>query len=146
MGRAVPMERRGRAKEKAMAVVNPERMAQRLRLVEEHLRAAGARDLPALLATFGPAPVVQVNAQPLVGPNAVGLFYAGLLELAPALRVEVRTRHVAGDAVVAEVVLHAGALALPVCGLFHFGADEKLAEVRLYLDPAALAPPVRAAA
>jgi hypothetical protein len=129
-----------------MGAINPERMAQRLRLVDQHLGAAGAGDLDAVLATFGPAPVVQVNAQPVAGPNAVDLFYRGLVELLPGLRIEAPTCRVAGDVVVVELVLRGAVVALPMCALFHFGADEKLAEVRLYLDPAALGQTLRSAA
>jgi steroid delta-isomerase-like uncharacterized protein len=81
----------------------------------------------------------------------VRAFYAGLLQALPGLRLDVQRRHVSVDAVVLEVIVrgeHLGPwrglpptgrqVELPLCGIFTFDEEERLAGERAYYDRATL--------
>ena len=123
----------------------------RVAVVDEHLRAENRGDLDAVMATFGQ----QANyrdepwADHRSGREQVRAYYAELLAALPDLAIDVRHRHVCGDAVVLEVEIrgtHLGAwrglpatgrpVQFPLCGVFTFDADNRLAGERIYYDRA----------
>jgi steroid delta-isomerase-like uncharacterized protein len=125
------------------------RTAARIRLVDEHVRAENAHDLDDLMRTFGAAPTFDVNRDHIDGHDGVHAFYAELIRGFPDLRIDVKHRHVAADAVVLEVVVtgthqhtwngvppRGGRIELPVCAVFPFDAEERLAGERVYFDMA----------
>jgi steroid delta-isomerase-like uncharacterized protein len=130
-----------------------DRMAARLKLVEEHVRHENDHNLEAIMATFGAT--AHYDDEPwdahYVGRDAVRAFYAGLLRALPGLRIDVQHRHASDTAVVLEVVIrgrHLGhwrglpptgaQIELPLCGIFTFDDDERLAGERIYYDRATL--------
>lgn len=127
--------------------------ARRVEAVEEHVRRENARDLDAIMETFGPTASYddRSSAEHHVGHSAVRSFYAQLLTAVPDLSIEVEHRHVTDDNVVLEVVItgtHLGAwrglpgtgrpIALPLCAVFDFDAEDRLAGERIYYDRATL--------
>jgi steroid delta-isomerase-like uncharacterized protein len=127
------------------------RRAARLALVEEHVRLENRHDLDGIMRTFGAS--ARYDEEPWddhhIGSDAVRAYYDGLLRAMPDLAIEVRQRHVAEDAVLLEVVIsghHLGAwrglpptgrlLRFPLCGVFTFDREDRLAGERIYYDRA----------
>lgn len=129
------------------------RVARRIGAVEEHVRRENARDLDAIMGTFGQSASYddRSSAEHHVGHAAVRSFYAQLLTAIPDLYIEVEHRHVTDDNVVLEVVItgtHLGPwrglpgtgrpVELPLCAIFDFDAEDRLAGERIYYDRATL--------
>jgi len=130
-----------------------DRIAARLKLVEEHVRHENGHNLEAIMATFGAT--AQYDDEPwdahYVGRDAVRAFYAGMLQALPGLRIDVQRSHASDSAVVLEVIIrgqHLGSwrglpptgaqIELPLCGIFTFDDAEHLAGERIYYDRATL--------
>lgn len=129
------------------------RIRARIALVEEHVRCENRHDLDAVLATFGTE--ARYDDEPWgdhrMGREAVRSYYGELLRALPDLAIEVRHSHVASESVVLEVVIqgtHLGSwrglpatarrLKFPLCGIFAFDADDRLAGERIYYDRGAV--------
>src|SRR3977135_529364 len=135
-----------------------DRIAARLKLVEEHVRHENDHNLEAIMGTFGAT--AHYDDEPwdahYVGRDAVRAFYEGLLQALPGLRIDVLHTHASDTAVVLEVVIrgqHLGPwrglpatgaqIELPLCGIFTFDDAERdnaerLAGERIYYDRATL--------
>jgi steroid delta-isomerase-like uncharacterized protein len=128
-----------------------DRAAARLRLVEEHVRFENRHDLEGIMNTFGVA--ARYDDEPwnahYAGRDAVRTFYEGLLAALPDLQIDVQRRHAAETAVVLEVIIrgrHQGLwrglpatgaqVEFPLCGVYAFDADDRLAGERIYYDRA----------
>jgi steroid delta-isomerase-like uncharacterized protein len=136
-----------------MTGTNTDRMATRLKLVEEHVRHENDHNLEAIMGTFGAT--AHYDDEPwdahYVGRDAVRAFYEGMLQALPGLRIDVLQTHASDAAVVLEVVIrgqHLGPwrglpatgaqIELPLCGIFTFDDAERLAGERIYYDRATL--------
>ena len=136
-----------------MTGTNTDRMATRLKLVEEHVRPENDHNLEAIMGTFGAT--AHYDDEPwdahYVGRDAVRAFYEGMLQALPGLRIDVLHTHASDTAVVLEVVIrgqHLGPwrglpatgaqIELPLCGIFTFDDAERLAGERIYYDRATL--------
>ncbi len=123
----------------------------RISTVLAHVEVENRHDLDAVMATFGPqgfyddAPWAEHHD----GLDAVRAYYGALFRASDDLRIDVERAHDAGDAVVLEVRLrgtHTGTwrglpatgrrFDLPLCAVFTFGADGRLAGERIYYDRA----------
>jgi steroid delta-isomerase-like uncharacterized protein len=130
-----------------------DRIAARLKLVDEHVRHENDHDIEAIMGTFGAT--AHYDDEPwdahYIGRDAVRAFYAGLLQALPGLRIDVLHAHASASAVVLEVVIrgrHLGPwrglpptgaqIELPLCGIFTFDEAERLAGERIYYDRATL--------
>jgi hypothetical protein len=121
-----------------MTGTTTDRIAARLRLVDEHVRHENDHDLEAIMATLGAT--AHYEDEPW-GAHYVGRDADdGLLRALPGLRIDVVHAHASDPAVVLEVVIcgkHLGPwrglpatgalIELPLCGIFTFGDDERLA-------------------
>ncbi len=124
---------------------------KKLGTVREHIRFENAHDLPAVLATFGSS--ARYDDEPWdehhMGRDAVRSFYEDLLRALPDLQIEVRREHVTSEAVIVECVIrgtHDGTwrdlpatgrrLEFPLCGVYTFDEDGKLAGEKIYYDRA----------
>jgi steroid delta-isomerase-like uncharacterized protein len=135
--------------------MNPEDRvrAARLQIVDEHIRQENEHNLAGIMSTFGAT--ACFDDEPFdahhIGHREVRAFYAGLLQALPGLRLDVQRRHVALDAVVLEVIVrgeHLGPwrglpptgrqVELPLCGIFTFDEEDRLAGERAYYDRATL--------
>jgi steroid delta-isomerase-like uncharacterized protein len=136
-----------------MMGTDTDRIAARLKLVDEHVRHENEHNLEAIMGTFGAT--AHYDDEPwdahYVGRDAVRIFYDGLLRALPGLRIDVQHTHASATAVVLEVVIrgqHLGPwrglpatgarIGLPLCGIFTFDNDERLAGERIYYDRATL--------
>jgi steroid delta-isomerase-like uncharacterized protein len=131
--------------------VSAEELVDRLCLVEEHIHRENVRDLAGIMRTFGADAQLTLNGEHHPGHDRVRGLYQMLLDSFPDLHVEVRKVYPAEDAVVTEVVLHGTQaqsflgipatgrrVQLPMCALFQFGADGRLAGESVYFDGALL--------
>ena len=126
------------------------RLAARLANVEEHVRCENLHDLPGLMATFGDA--ARYDDEPWrdhrMGVDNVRAYYSELLASLPDLAIEIRNRHLSSEAIVLEVTIrgtHLGvwrgglpatgrSVEFPLCGVFTFDAQDKIAGERIYYD------------
>ena len=134
-----------------MSITEAREPAARLALVEEHVRLENRHDLDGVMGTFGAS--ARYDEEPWddhhIGREAVRAYYDALLRAMPDLAIEVGQRHVAGDAVLLEVIIsghHLGAwrglpptgrpVQFPLCGVFTFDAENRLAGEKIYYDRA----------
>jgi steroid delta-isomerase-like uncharacterized protein len=121
----------------------------RIALVEEHVRCENRHDLQAVMATFGAKP--RYDDEPWedrrIGRDDVRSYYTELLRAVPDLSIEVKHRHVGTNSIVLEVTIrgiHLGPwrglpatrrrLEFPLCAVYTFDADDRLAGERIYYD------------
>ena len=123
----------------------------KLALVREHIRRENEHDLPSVMETFGPS--ARYDDEPWdehhEGPDAVRSFYESLMRALPDLEIVVGAEHATADAVVVECVIkgtHRGTwrdlpatgrhIEFPLCGVYTFDENGKLAGERIYYDRA----------
>ncbi len=124
---------------------------ERIALVEEHIRLENQHDLDGVLATFGDAARYDDEAwgEHYEGSSGVRQFYQQLMRALPDLEIDVKRRHITDDAIVVEVVIrgtHLGEwrslpatgrrVEIPLCGVYTFDEDDRLAGERIYYDRA----------
>jgi steroid delta-isomerase-like uncharacterized protein len=136
-----------------MTNMNTDRMAARLRLVDEHVRLENGHDLEGIMGTFGAT--ARYDDEPwsvhYIGRNQVRTFYKELLQALPGLQIDVLRNHASASAVVLEVIIrgrHLGPwrglpatgaqIEFPLCGIYTFDNDDRLAGERIYYDRATL--------
>ena len=132
-----------------MSLTVGQRTEARVAMVEEHVRCENRHDLDAVMATFGPE--ARYDDQPWgdhrSSRDGVRSYYTDLLRALPDLTIEVRDRHVGSDSIVLEVTIrgtHLGPwrglpatgrpLEFPLCAVYTFNADDRLAGERIYYD------------
>lgn len=136
-----------------MSPLDAKRMQARIAVVDEHVRCENRHDLDAVMTTFGTE--ARYDDEPWedhrIGREAVRSYYGELMCALPDLAIEVIHRHLAFESLVLEVVIrgtHLGSwrglpatgrrLKFPLCGIFAFDADDRLASERIYYDRAAV--------
>ena len=127
------------------------RIAAQLAIVDEHIRLENAHDIDGIMATFGAAARYDDEAWNghYQGRDGVRSYYQTLLNAMPDLKIDVKRRFACDEAVVVEVVIsghHEGlwrglpptgrAIEFPLCGIFEFDAEDRLAGERIYYDRA----------
>ena len=127
--------------------------AERLAIVEEHVEQENQHDLDGIMATFGEEPWYRDEGQGEHhdGRDGVRAHYEELVQALPDLHIDVLQRHVTEDHVILEATLsgtHTGELnglpgtgrnvEFPVCAVFAFDDQNKLAGERIYYDRATL--------
>lgn len=136
-----------------MSVLDAERVQARRAIVEEHIRCENRHDLEALMATFGPE--ARYDDEPWgdhrTGRDGVRSYYIELMSALPDLAIEVKHWHEASETLVVEVIIrgtHLGPwrglpatgrrIEFPLCGIYEFDADDRLAAERIYYDRGAV--------
>lgn len=131
--------------------VNGEAPGERIRIVRDHIRFENAHDLAAVMETFGSS--ARYDDEPWdehhMGLEAVRSFYEQLLRALPDLEIAISKEHVGSEAVIIECLIrgtHGGTwrdlpatgrrLEFPLCGVYTFDEDGKLAGERIYYDRA----------
>jgi SnoaL-like domain len=74
--------------------IDERRIAARIKVVDEHVRAENAHELDATMATFNEAPDSKVNNDEFSGRESVRAFYADVFTGFPDLHLEVTQRYV----------------------------------------------------
>ena len=135
----------------ASAAFPSDRRANRVALVEKHVRLENAHDLEGVLGTFGTDARYDDEAwnEHYTGASGVRAFYEQLMSALPDLHIEVVKQHATEDNVVLEVVIRGtqlgGCRGLPatgrrvevsLCGVYTFDEHDRLAGERIYYDRA----------
>jgi steroid delta-isomerase-like uncharacterized protein len=128
-------------------------IAARIALVDEHIRLENAHDLEGIMSTFGASARYDDEAWDghYRGRDGVRSYYQTLLNAMPDLKIEVKRRFATDEAVIVEVIIsghHGGlwrglpptgrAVEFPLCGIFEFDGDNRLAGERIYYDRASV--------
>jgi len=135
--------------------VNQSLLENRLKLVEEHCIAENNHDLAAIMETFGADPAFGLNGAEFKGREVVEGIYAGFgfgsRGSFSDIHLDVANRHINDETIILELLLsgkHTGdwngiaptgkAFRVPLCAIFTFDAEDKLAGERVYFDGATL--------
>ena len=131
------------------------RLEPRVEILDGHLDAENRHDLDAILDTYGRDPTVTINGQVFAGLASIRRFHERL-GFSPGgsfsdLQVGERRRYVSDQAVIIEQTLsgrHTGtwqglqatgrSFEVPVCTVYTFDEEGKLAGERVYFDSALL--------
>src|ERR1044071_7987125 len=126
-------------------VHSKDRQPARIAIVEQHIRFENDHDLEGVLRTFGENASYDDESwgEHYTGRDGVRLFYQQLMKALPDLEITVQRWHVAEDAILVEVVIrgtHLGSwrglpatgrrVEFPLCGVYTFDADDRLAGER----------------
>jgi steroid delta-isomerase-like uncharacterized protein len=132
-----------------MTTLLSDRIRAQVALVEEHVRRENAHDLPGIMATFGRR--AWYDDEPWgehhEGRDAVRGYYEDLLASLPDLHIDVTRCLAAEEGVALEVRIsgtHLGPwrglpptgrpVMFPLCGLYTFDEEGKVAGERIYYD------------
>ncbi|HEV2911864.1 MAG TPA: ester cyclase [Pyrinomonadaceae bacterium] len=132
-----------------------DRRRARIGLLEEHLRAENLHDLDAIMETFGAGARLILNGYAFADPDGIRALHRdfGFAEDGgfSDLRVDERRRYISDDAVIMEQTLsgkHTGTwqgieatrreFKIPVCTVYTFDEEDKLAGENVYFDRALL--------
>lgn len=132
-----------------MTATLSDRTRTQLALVQEHVRRENAHDLPGIMATFGRR--AWYDDEPWrehhEGRDAVQSYYESLFVSLPDLHIDVARCLASEHSVVIEVRIsgtHLGSwrglpstgrrVAFPLCGVYTFDEEGKLAGERIYYD------------
>jgi steroid delta-isomerase-like uncharacterized protein len=131
--------------------IDESRIAARMKLIEEHARAEMDLDLDRTLATLNDAPDYKINNDAFSGPESVRAFYADLFAAFPDLHIEITRRYVSDDAITIEATFTGTQknqwigipatgrrVQFPLCAIFPFDENDRLAGERVYFDSALL--------
>jgi steroid delta-isomerase-like uncharacterized protein len=123
----------------------------RAAIVEQHIRLENTHDLEGVLGTFGNGARYDDEAwgEHFLGGDGVRQFYEQLMRALPDLEIDVQRQHVSDDAILVEVIIrgtHLGEwrglpatgrrVEFPLCGVYTFDAEDRLAGEKIYYDRA----------
>jgi steroid delta-isomerase-like uncharacterized protein len=135
----------------ASASTPKDTQSARIAIVEQHIRLENAHDLEGVLGTFGNDARYDDEAwgEHFLGGDGVRRFYEQLMRALPDLEIDVQRRHVSDDAILVEVIIrgtHLGEwrglpatgrrVEFPLCGVYTFDAEDRLAGEKIYYDRA----------
>ena len=129
----------------------PSRLKRRLELVRAHVDCENRHDLQGILQTFGSAVAYEDQAWRTCYPGSEGIrtYYQEFLNACADLTVHVHAEHVCSETIILEVTIigtHTGSwhglpatarrVEIPLCGIYSFDGDDRLAGERIYYDRA----------
>ena len=137
----------------AATSIPSDRKSARLALVHEHVRLENEHHLEGVLSTFGKNANYEDEAwgDRYAGRDGVRWYYEQLIAALPDLEIKVLKEHVTEDNVLLEVLIcgtHLGPwrglpatgrrVEVPLCGIYTFDDDDRLAGERIYYDRASV--------
>jgi len=135
----------------AATSIPSDKKSARLALVHEHVRLENEHHLEGVLSTFGKNANYEDEAwgDRYAGRDGVRWYYEQLIAALPDLEIKVLKEHVTEDNVLLEVLIcgtHLGPwrglpatgrrVEVPLCGVYTFDEDDRLAGERIYYDRA----------
>jgi steroid delta-isomerase-like uncharacterized protein len=135
----------------AATSIPSDRKSARVALVHQHVRLENEHHLEGVLSTFGENAQYQDEAwgDRYAGRDGVRLYYEQLIAALPDLEIKILQEHVTEDNVLLEVLIcgtHLGPwrglpatgrrVEVPLCGVYTFDDDDRLAGERIYYDRA----------
>lgn len=131
--------------------IDEDRIAARMKLIEEHCQAEMDLDLDRTLATLNEAPDYKINNDEFSGRERVRAFYADLFTGLPDLKLEITRRYVSDGTITVEATVsgtHKGLwngvpatgrqIQFPICVIFLFDENDRITGERTYFDSALL--------
>ena len=133
------------------SIPDDNRLSERLKIVEEHIRFENLHDLDKVMQTFGKSPRYDVvpSGDQYMGHEQVRAFYAGAFSGLPDLKIDVKNTYATEEAVILEVIIsgtHLGPfrnipptgkrIEYPLCAIYTFDEENKLAGEKIYYDSA----------
>ncbi|MBV8279077.1 MAG: ester cyclase [Verrucomicrobia bacterium] len=131
--------------------IDKSRIAARMKLIEEHAQAEMDLDLDRTLATLDEAPDYKINNDEFSGPESVRAFYTDLFAGFPDLQIEITRRYVSDEAIIIEATFSGThknqwigvpatgrRVLFPLCAIFPFDENDRLAGERVYFDSAVI--------
>jgi steroid delta-isomerase-like uncharacterized protein len=131
------------------ATMDEHRLAARINLVDEHVRAENNHELDGTMATLNETPLFRLNDEEIIGNDGVRGFYADLFRGFPDLHLDVTQRHVADEAIILELMIsgtHTNEfrgipatgrrVQYPCCAVFPFDENDRITGERIYFDVA----------
>lgn len=127
------------------------RLKRRLELVRAHVDCENRHDLQGILQTFGTVVAYEDQAWRTRYPGSEGIrtYYEEFLHACADLRVDVHVEHICTETIILEVTIrgtHTGSwhglpatarrVEIPLCGIYSFDCDDRLAGERIYYDRA----------
>jgi steroid delta-isomerase-like uncharacterized protein len=129
--------------------IHERRLAARINLVDEHVRAENEHELDGTMATMNETPLFKLNNDEVSGRDGVRAFYADLFQGFPDFHIDVTQRHVSDEAVILEVIIsgtHTNEwrgipasgrpIEVPLCVVFPFDESDRITGERAYFDGA----------
>jgi len=127
----------------------------RIRIVQEHLDAENNHDIDAIMATFSAQPAFALNGMDLAGAEVIRGVYDGFgfgqHGSFSDIQLEIKHWYFGDESITTEMILrgkHTGewqgipatgrAVAVPLCAIFTFDAENKVASERAYFDAASV--------
>jgi steroid delta-isomerase-like uncharacterized protein len=131
------------------ATMDESRVAARIKLVDEHVRAENEHELDGTMATMNEAPLFKLNNDEISGRDGVRKFYADLFQGFPDFHVDVTRRHVSDEAIILEATISGThmnewsgipasrrRIQFPLCTVFPFDDNDRITGERVYFDNA----------
>ena len=137
----------------AATSIPSDRKSARVALVHQHVRLENEHHLEGVLSTFGKNANYEDEAwgDRYAGRDGVRLYYEQLIAALPDLEIKILQEHVTEDNVLVEVLIcgtHLGPwrglpatgrrVEIPLCGIYTFDDDDRLAGERIYYDRASV--------
>ena len=129
--------------------IDEHRIAARINLADEHVRAENNQDLDGTMATLNETPLFKLNDEEIAGHDGVRGFYADVFRGFPDVHVDVIQRHVADEVIILEAMIsgthtneYRGTPATgrqvqhPLCTVFSFDDNDRITGERVYFDNA----------
>ena len=129
--------------------IDEDRIAARMKLIEEHCQAEMDLDLDRTLATLNDAPDFKINNDEFSGRESVRAFYADLFTGFPDLHIEITRHYVSDEVIIVEATLSGThknlfngipatgrRIQFPLCVIFPFDENDRITGERAYFDNA----------
>ena len=129
--------------------IDERRLAARINLVDEHMRAENEHDVDGTMATLTESPAYKFNDEEFGGRESVRAFYAEVFQGFPDMHYEVVDRYVSDEAIIQEVTMtgtqtngfrgippSGRRIQVPFCAIFLFDENDQITGERIYLDTA----------
>lgn len=139
----------------ALTLMTPksETIRARLNTVDEHLSSENSHDLAGIMATFGSQATYEDRAWDEQYHDHAGVrsYYENLVRGVPDIHIEVLRKHITEENIILEAIIsgtHLGTwrglpptgrrIRFPLCAVYSFDADNRLAGERIYYDRASV--------
>ncbi len=128
-------------------MVSESQRANRIKLLDEHIRVENAHDVNATMQTLADTARYMVNGEHLDSHEGIQAFYEGMFQSFPDFYINEKQRYINDEAVILEVVVSGthqntwnGVPAtgrrvdIPICVVFTFDEKDEIAGEQVYFD------------
>ena len=132
-----------------IATIDQRRLAARINLVDEHMRAENEHDVDRSMATLTESPDYKFNDEEFGGHESVREFYSDVFQGFPDMHYKVVGRYANDEAIMQEVIMtgtqtnefwgipgSGRRIHVPLYAIFLFDENDQITGERIYLDVA----------